>query len=277
MSPRTAVERTHPERVVFPGEGITKGEVVDYYERVAERMLPHLAGRPLSLQRFRKDIEAGGFFQQGRPDHFPDYVGRIEVVRADGETGYHTGVETPDALVYLANQGVLTFHGWQSRLPDLERPDRLVIDLDPSDEAFEPVRAAALTLRDVLAEEFELSANPLLTGSRGIHVIIPLDRKRTWDEIWPVAKAIGAALVKRDPKKLTRAFYKSQRRGRLYVDTGRARRGHTAIIPWTVRAKPGAPVAMPINWAELEDGSVSSAGQWTIRDALERPADPWTR
>lgn len=267
------VPLSHPERVLFPDDGTTKGEVVSYYRAAAARMLPHLRGRPLSLERFRGPIDRGGFYQQGRADHFPDYVGRISVRRADGRQGHHTGVENAAALVYLANQGVLTFHAWPARLPDLERPDRLVLDLDPEGDDFEPVRFAALELREVLAAR-GLRGLPMTTGSRGVHVIVPQDGALDWEETWERAKELGAALVARAPQRLTRAFYKSQRRGRLYVDTGRARRGHTAIAPWTVRARPGAPVAVPLTWAELEDPAVN-ARTWTIRDALDRPEDPW--
>jgi bifunctional non-homologous end joining protein LigD len=267
------VPLTSGDRVVFPADKITKGDVVAYYRDVAARMLPHLEGRPLVLERHRKDIAAGGFYQQGRPDHFPDYVPRIDVVRADGEVGHHTGCDSAAALVYLANQGTLTFHAWSSRLPDLERPDRLVLDLDPPGEDFEPVREAALMLREVLTEAGFVGL-PMTTGSRGLHIIVPLDGSRTWEEVWPLAKELGAALVKRDPTTLTRAFYKSQRRGRLYVDTGRARRGHLAIVPWTVRARPGAPVATPITWQEVADAAIH-AQYWTLKTALARPEDPW--
>lgn len=236
-------------------------------------MLPHLLGRPLTLERFRKTIADGGFYQQGRPDHFPDYVPRIDVVRANGEAGHHPACDSADALVFLANQGVLTLHGWAAREPDLEHPDRLVLDLDPEGGDFAPVREAAFALREVLGERGS-EGRPMLTGSRGLHVIVALDGSRDWEELWAWAKELGAALVKTAPKELTRAFYKSQRRGRLYVDTGRARRGHTAVIPWTVRALPGAPVAMPITWEELSDPAIN-ARSFTLRNALDRPADPW--
>ncbi len=264
---------TNLDRVVFPDPAaITKGDLVAYHGAIAERMLPHLAGRPLSLERFRATIDDGGFFQQQVGKHFPDVVGRVAVARHDG-TGevVHPLAESADALVYLANQGTLTFHAWPARLPSLEHPDALVLDLDPEGPDFAPVRFAAGELHAVL-DELGLVGVPMLTGSRGLHVIVPLDATLAWDGVWAMAKAIGAALVKRAPTRLTRAFYKSQRRGRLYVDTGRARRGHTAVVPWTVRARPGAPVAAPIAWAELDDLHARSV---TVRDALERPADPW--
>lgn len=269
----TEVRLTNLDRVVFPADGITKGDVVHYYEAVAPRMLPHLRRRPLSLERFRGTIDDGSFFQQSASPYFPAWIGRVEVTKADGGVVSHPTCDSEQALVYLANQGALTLHAWPARAPDLERPDALVLDLDPPDDDFAPVRRAALALREVL-DERGLRAVAMTTGSRGLHVVLPLDGSVTWDELWPQAKAIGAALVKKAPKELTRAFYKSQRRGRLYVDTGRARRGHTAVVPYTVRARPGAPVATPIAWDELDDPELH-ARRFTIRDVLDRPADPW--
>jgi bifunctional non-homologous end joining protein LigD len=240
-------------------------------------MLPHLAGRPLSLERFRATIDDGGFYQQQVGKHFPpDVVGRVAVARHDGAGEVvHPLAESADALVYLANQGALTLHAWPARLPALEHPDALVLDLDPDGDAFAPVRRAAALLREVL-DELGLRAVPMLTGSRGVHVVVPLDATLGWDGVWTMAKAIGAAHVARAPKELTRAFYKSQRRGRLYVDTGRARRGHTAVVPYTVRARPGAPVAAPVTWAELLDEDLGlHARSFTVRDVLDRPEDPW--
>lgn len=271
-----AVKLTNLDRVVFPADGITKGDVVAYYEAVAPRMLPHLEARPLSLQRFRKTIDDGGFFQQSASGHFPDFVGRLPVAHNDGEgETVHPVAGSAEALVYLANQGALTLHAWPARAPALECPDALVLDLDPAEaEEFGPVRRAALLLREEL-ENVGLVGLPMLTGSRGLHVVVALDAATPWDGVWTFAKAIGAALVKRAPKELTRAFYKSQRRGRLYVDTGRARRGHTAVVPYTVRARPGAPVATPVTWAELEGDEALGGGSFTIRTVLERPPDPW--
>jgi len=268
---RTHVRLTNLDRVVFPADGITKGDVVTYYGDVADRMLPHTRGRPLSLERFRKTVDDGSFFQQSASPHFPALIGRVEVEKAEGGTVTHPVADSRDALVYLANQGALTLHGWGSRLPDLERPDRLVLDLDPTGDDFAPVRRAALLLREVLEEHGHGPGEPVLTGSRGVHVVVPLDGSRDWEATWALAKELGAALVERDPKTLTRAFYKSQRRGRLYVDTGRARRGHTAVIPYTVRARPGAPVVTPVTWDELEHDERLHARSYTVRTVLERP------
>lgn len=244
-----------------------------YYAAVAERMLPHVERRPLSLERFRASIADGGFFQQSRGKHFPDLVGRVEVTKAEGGTITHATADTPEALAYLANQGALTLHAWPARAPDLERPDALVLDLDPDADDFAPVRRAALLLREVLADH-GLEGHLMTTGSRGVHVVVALDGNAGWEDTWAAAKQLGAALVKRAPKELTRAFYRSQRRGRLYVDTARARRGHTAVVPYSVRARPGAPVATPIAWEELEDPALH-AGTFTLRTVLARDADPW--
>jgi len=297
------VKLTNLDRVVFPADGITKGDVVAYYGDVAERMLPHLAGRPLSLERFRGTIDDGGFFQQQVASHFPAFVGRVAVARTPAPAGepvmphargrdgapapsppsssaravtVHPLAESRAALVYLANQGALTLHAWPARLPDLERPDALVVDLDPPEDDFAPVRRAAALLREVL-DEVGLRSVCMVTGSRGIHVVVPLDGSAGWDGSWTMAKAIGAAHVARAPQELTRAFYRSQRRGRLYVDTGRARRGHTAVAPYTVRARPGAPVAAPVSWAEVldPDGLPRGARSFKVSDVLDRPVDPW--
>ncbi len=267
------VRITHPERLLFPDDGITKGEVVAYYREVAARMLPHVARRPLSLERFRGAVDAGGFFQQSAPAHFPDWVPRVAVATADGRTTPRATCDSADVLAYLAGQGALTLHAWPARAPDVEHPDVLVLDLDPAEDDFAPVRRAALLLRAVL-DDAGLPGFPMTTGSRGVHVLVPLDGAAGWDEVWEGAKALGAALVARAPGELTRAFYKSQRRGRLYVDTGRARRGHTAVAPYTVRARPGAPVATPVAWEELEEGAVGPR-TWTLRTVLDRAEDPW--
>ncbi len=289
---------TNLDRVVFPADGITKGDLVAYHRDVADRMVPHLRGRPLSLERFRGTIDDGGFFQQSVGKHFPeDLIGRVAIDRSVGfdpdvepvmphargrpapaprsTVTVHPVADSADALVYLSNQGALTFHAWPARLPDLERPDALVLDLDPEGDDFAAVRRAAGLLRDVL-DGVGLVSVPMLTGSRGLHVVVPLDGTLGWAPVWTMAKAIGAAHVERAPKELTRAFYKSQRRGRLYVDTGRARRGQTAVVPYTVRARPGAPVAAPVAWDEVLDPSAGlHARSFTVRDVLDRPADPW--
>lgn len=294
------IKLTNLDRVVFPADGITKGDLVAYHREVAPRMVPNLAGRPLSLERFRGTIDDGGFYQQAAAKHFPDFIARVPVDRtvgfdADhepvmphargrpaptnpkGPVTVHPAIDDVDGLVYLSNQGVLTFHVWPALADDLEHPDALVLDLDPDDPqaGFAPVRSAAAHLHAVL-DDLGLVGLPMLTGSRGLHVVLPLDRTLGWPVVWAMAKALGAAVVERAPTEITRAFYRSQRRGRLYLDTGRARRGATGVAPYTVRARPGAPVAAPVTWDEvLDETSGLHAGAFTMRTVLERPADPW--
>lgn len=259
---------TNQDRVLFPGPGLTKGDVVTYYERIAPRMLPHLAGRPLNLERYRKAVteKGAGFLQQHASGHFPDWVGSVEVPKHGG-TVRHVVIDDAASLVYLANQGALTFHGWSSRLPDLDRPDRLVIDLDPADDDFGAVKRAVRHVKATL-DELGLPGFPMTSGSRGLHVIVPLDGSQGWQPVWDFGRRLRTAIEERDPQRLTTEFLKEKRGDRLYVDLGRTRYAHTAVMPYSVRGKPEAPVATPIEWGELP--RVRSARQYTIRNLWRR-------
>jgi bifunctional non-homologous end joining protein LigD len=252
--------------------------VFRYYERVAPTMLPHVRGRPLNGERYRGPIgEVRGFFQQDFP-HLPDWMGSVTVGKRGGGTVTHPVVEDADGIAYLANQGVVTMHAWSSRVPDVEVPDEVIFDLDPADDDFETVRFAALELRAVLEGRGVVSA-PMTSGSRGLHIVVPLDGSATFDDAKAFATDVRQELVARAPDRLTGAFYKSQRRGRLYVDIGRTARGHTAVVPYTVRARPGAPVATPLDWDEVGDRRLH-AQRWTIKTLfrrLGRREDPWAQ
>jgi bifunctional non-homologous end joining protein LigD len=265
------------DRVLFPDSGLTKGDVVQYFARIAERLLPHLRGRPLNLERFRKAVteKGAGFLQQHASDHFPEWVSSVEVPKHGG-TVRHVIADDAASLVYLANQGALTFHGWSSRLPELDRPDRLVIDLDPATDDFTQVKRAARHVHSILGE-LNLEGFPMTSGSRGIHVIVPLDRTQSWKEVWDFGKRIQAEIAERDPGRMTTEFLKEKRGERLYVDLGRTRYAHTAVMPYSVRGRAEAPVATPIEWGELS--RVDSARKFTIinlfRRLGSRQADPW--
>jgi bifunctional non-homologous end joining protein LigD len=268
---------TSQDRVLFPDVGLTKGDVVAYYARIAPYALPHLKGRPLNLERYRKAVtqKGAGFLQQHASDHFPEWVNSVTVPKHGG-TVRHVICDDAASLVYLANQGAVTLHGWSSRLPDLDRPDRLVIDLDPYDDDFREVKRAARLTRDVLRDA-GLNGLPMTTGSRGLHVIVPLTPDRTFDEVRAAARELGAEIARRSPDRLTTEFRKANRGERLFVDLGRTRYAHTAVMPYTVRGKPGAPVATPLEWDELQN--VDSARRFTIRNIFRRlgsrGADPW--
>jgi bifunctional non-homologous end joining protein LigD len=270
-----AVEITHPDRILFPEDGITKGELAEYYGEVAPYMVPHLKDRPLNLERFPKGIGEAGFFQQAAASHYPDWIPRVTVPKAGGKVR-HVVVQNAAALVYLANQSAVTLHAWLSRQDRLDRPDQMIFDLDPPPGR---VGAVAKAARDLGALLRELALVPFVktTGSRGYHVLVPLDRKADFDEVRGFAGEVAAELVRRSPAALTTEIRKDERNGRIFVDTLRNAYAHTAVPPFTVRARRGAPVATPISWVELDDPEMHPA-RFTIRNLLprlEREPDPW--
>ena len=272
-----AVELSNPDKVYFPDAGITKGDVVEYYRRIAEVMLPHLAGRPLTLQRFPDGIGEDGFFQQARPDYVPEFVGEVRAARVGGGEIDHVVVENTAALVYLADQGAITFHGWMARQDRLDRPDRLIVDLDPPDGGFDAVRQAARWVGDLLRE---LGFTPFLmtTGSRGLHVVAPLDGTGRFDDVRAFARDAAEVLAKRHPDALTTEQRKDARDGRVYLDVMRNAYGQTAVMPYSLRSKPGAPVATPLDWHELGDGDLD-AQRYTLGNLFRRLGqkdDPWS-
>jgi len=263
--------------VLFPDAGITKGDLIDYYERIAERMLPHLADRPLVLQRFPDGIEREGFYQKQRGDYFPDWIpsARVEVGTSD-RTQELVVCDRKATLAYLANQAAIALHPWLSRRDALDRPDQLVIDLDPPGDDFESARAAALRVRE-LFDRLDLPCYAKLTGSRGVHVVVPLDRSADFEAVRAFARDAMEWLAARHPDALTLEQRKSQRHGRLYLDVGRNAYAQTAVAPWSVRPLPGAPVAAPIPWRDLEGGRVGPR-DFTLANTFRRIArreDPW--
>jgi bifunctional non-homologous end joining protein LigD len=237
-------------------------------------MLPHVRGRPLSTQRLRRPGEV--FFQQDWRK-LPDGMPYAEVPKRGGGTVRHPVIETAEHLEWLANQNAFILHGWASRLPELDTPDELIIDLDPPPRGGFSVVQAAARMTKALLEEHGLRPYPMATGSKGLHVVVPLDGSLHYKEVKAFGDEIGRELVARAPKELTRAAYKSQRRGRLFVDTGRVARGHTAIVPYSIRARPHAPVATPLDWREVFRRDMA-ADRWTVSNLFRRLArrdDPW--
>lgn len=274
------VELSNLDKLFFPGEGITKGDVVDYYERAADWMLPHLKDRPLSLERYPDGIEGEGFYQKQTPEYFPDWIttASVPVKSKGGEGGSQSQIvcDAKATLVYLANQACLTPHVWLSRRDHLDEPDRMVFDLDPSGDDFEPVRRAARALRELL-EEIGLASFLMLTGSRGAHVVVPLRRHYDFDRVRSFARAVADRLASRRPEELTTAQRKEARGDRLFLDTTRNAYGQTTVSPYALRARPGAPVATPIEWDELRD--VVTSDHYTVRNLFRRLAqkdDPWS-
>jgi bifunctional non-homologous end joining protein LigD len=272
---RRTVEVSNPGKVLYPDDGITKGDLVDYYRQVAGSMLPHLRGRPVAMERYPDGIDGERIFQKDVPGHFPDWVDRVEVSK---EGGSLRQVLCQDAatLVYLANQACITPHVWLSRADRPERPDQLIFDLDPAGDEFEDARVAALSLRSLLGE-LELPSFAKTTGGKGIHLTVPLDRRAGFEEVRGFAREVAEVLAGRDPDRLTTEQRKQQRKGRLYLDAMRNAYAQTAVPPYAVRARPGATVAAPLDWSEVEDRSLRPS-RFTIRsilDRLERSEDPW--
>ncbi len=261
---------THPEKVLFPDDGITKGELAAYYEAIAPVMVPHIKSRPVTMERFPAGIGKKGFIQKDVSKGFPAWLGRVEVPKKDG-TVHHPIVTDVRSLLWLANQNSITPHVWTSRAPDLYHPDICVFDLDPSKEDESALRAAALALRDVL-EELGLPSWVKTSGSKGFHIVMPLNGKADTGEVAAFAHAVGALLVVRHPTLLTQEFHKVDRGNRILVDTGRNGYSATFAAAYAVRARPAAPVSAPCTWDEIERGDVHPR-TFTIRNMADRVAE----
>lgn len=270
-----SVKITSSDRVYFPDTGITKGEFIAYYERIAETMLPYLRDRPLTLHRFPEGITDEGFFQQNASDYFPDWIARITVDKEDGGQVTHVMCNDAASLVYLANQATITFHAWLSRADRLNHPDRLVLDLDPSNGDVPALRHAARQVGDLL-RELGLTPFVMATGSSGFHVVAPLERDEPFDVVRDFTRDLAALLAHRHPAQFTTEQRKAKRGGRIFLDTLRNAYAHTAVAPYSVRAKPGAPIAAPLDWDEVARDA--DPQQVTIKSVFRRLAqkpDPW--
>jgi bifunctional non-homologous end joining protein LigD len=268
---------THPEKVLFPEDGITKGELASYYEAIAPIMLPHICRRPITMERYPAGIDKKGFWQKDVSKGFPEWLERVDAPKKDGVV-HHALVLDTRSLLWVTNQNTITQHVWTSRAPDLHYPDVCVFDLDPSrDDEPEVLRAAALALRGLL-NELGLSSWVKTSGSKGFHILVSLDGKARMGEVARFAHAVAALLVKRDPEHLTQEFSKADRGGRILVDTGRNGYSATFAAVYTVRAKPGAPVSAPCTWEEVERGQVGPR-TFTMRTMAGRVAtagDLWS-
>jgi bifunctional non-homologous end joining protein LigD len=272
------VKLSHPDKVLFPDDGITKADLADYYAAVAKAMVPHMRDRPLNLWRWNSGIGGQRVVQQEIPKGAPEWVARVEVPRRRGGNVVHALANDAATLRWLANQNCITPHVWNSRADKLDRPDQIVFDLDPSGEHdFENIRAAALALGESL-RELGLEPFAKTSGSRGLHVVAPLRRTRTADEVREISGAIAERVAAEHDDTLTTAWRKEKRDGRILVDVARNTYAQTVVAPYAVRALPGAPVATPLEWEELKDPELSPQ-RFTLRDVparLERLGDPWS-
>jgi len=265
---------TRPDKVLIP-PGVTKRGLADYYERVAEPMLAHIARRPLNLERYPDGIEGERIMQQRAAGYFPAWIPRVAAPAAKGDVEH---VEARDAatLVYLAGQACITLHPWLSHSDRLDRPDRLVIDLDPSREDPAAVRRAARVIAGLL-RELDLQPWVMTSGSRGYHVVVALQRRADFSSVREFARGVAQVAQEREPRLFTTEQRKANRQGRILIDILRNAYAHTSVAPYAVRARPDAPVATPLYWDELDDRRTQPR-RWTLRsvpERLESEGDPW--
>jgi bifunctional non-homologous end joining protein LigD len=269
---RRTITVTHGDRVVFPDAGITKAEIVEHYHRVAPLMLPHVRGRPVMMQRFPGADGSATVYQKAIPSHFPEWIQRVTVPKVGG-TVTHVVIDEAATLVYMANQGSITPHVWLSRVDHLDKPDRMIIDLDPGPGGVADARFAAHLARELLTEA-GLVPYLMATGSKGYHVVVPLRPTEGFEEVRAIAFGLAEVLARRAPDRLTTEFHKKERGGRLFLDCNRNAYAQTAVPVYAVRPRPGAPVAVPLAWDELD---TTDPDAWTVRTIADRleQEDPW--
>ncbi|MFW6200893.1 MAG: non-homologous end-joining DNA ligase, partial [Gemmatimonadota bacterium] len=272
------LELSSLDKVFFPDDGITKGDVIDYYDRIADVMLPYVRDRFMSMHRFPDGIDGKDFYQKETPDYFPDWIRTLEVEKKDG-VNCQVAVQEPATLAYLAEQACLTPHVWPSRVDKPRRPDRIVFDFDPSrpwEEAFDTVRTAARRLRSLL-DELVLPSFVMTSGSKGLHVYVPIQRRHDFDDVKPFSRGVAEILAARYPDDLTTEIRKNKQGDRIFVDFLRNEYAQTAVAPYSLRARPGAPVATPLEWDELSSSGMGPR-RYTLENIfrrLSRKDDPW--
>jgi bifunctional non-homologous end joining protein LigD len=265
------------DKLMFPEIGIRKSDLVEYYAGMAGTLSAHLYARFLTLHRFPDGIDAEGFYQQRRSDYFPREVHGNTVATADGDARIeHIHVDSEQGLRFLAGQATIEFHGWLSPCSRHERPDKMVFDLDPDGHPFEVLVSCARHLRKAL-EDRGLTAFVMTTGSRGLHVVTPLDGSADFDAARKLARGIADAVAAEHDGDYTTEQRKKARKGRLYLDTSRNAYGQTSVMPYSLRARPDAPVATPLDWDELGRGDMGPRRYHirNIRRRLAQKADPW--
>jgi bifunctional non-homologous end joining protein LigD len=267
---RRTIELSRLDKPLWPEDGITKGDLIDYYDQIAPRMVPHTRERLMTLERYPDGIDSTRFFSKEVPRHFPAWIKRATVPKSGGSVT-HVVCNDRATLVYLANQACITLHTGLSRIDRIDWPDEMIFDLDPAGD-FALVRSTAHDLRELLAD-LGLVSFVKTSGSKGLHITVPLVRNARFDEVRSFAHSVAQVLVSERPQELTLEVRKDKRDGRLFVDVGRNAYGAHAVAPYTVRARPRAPVAAPLYWEEI-DGPGFHPQQFSFAEVLARD-DPW--
>ena len=267
---------THKDKILFPKSGITKQQVFQYYKNIANRMLPFLKDRPLTMQRFPNGIGKEGFFQKNAPDYFPAWLPTIKVKKKDGWVN-HIVCNSRDTLLYLVNQYVVTFHVALSKVENIDYPDKLIFDIDPPKGNFKLAVKAAKALRVVLEEKLQLKTYVMTSGSEGLHVAVPLKADKHFDIVHDFTKTIANYICNNNPTEFTTAIRKNKREGRLYIDFLRNSYAQTSVVPFSIRALENAPVATPLYWNELDDVTLNGQSYTidTIFKRIETKGNPW--
>lgn len=275
LSPK---EITNPDKIFFPEENITKYDVVAYYKRIAPYMLPFLKNRPLTQLRYPNGITGESFYQKEVGSYYPEWIDRILIHNQDGTTTTYVVCQNRKTLVYLANQACLTPHIWLSKRDKLDYPDKVIFDLDPGEKTtFDTVKKTALLFKKIL-EQHKIISFPMTTGSRGIHVVIPIKRELNFDKIRAKAHKLAQEVAASWPEELTVNIRKEERKGRLFIDWLRNSFGQTSVAPYAIRAVPTAAVATPVTWDEVA-GKKLQARTYTIKNIhkrVEEMGDVWT-
>ncbi len=267
---------THPTKLMFPDDGVTKRQLVEYYAKIFPYMAPFLSDRPLVLVRYIEGINGEGFYQKEAGTYFPGWIKRTPVKLVQGGTEHLVVADSAATLAYLANQGTITYHIWSSTTHALHKPDTMVFDLDPSDNDFSKVRMLAHILKGTLEDGHGYHTRLMTTGSRGLHILIPIAPNRDFDAVRDEARAIAQEVAAVAPDIATVEAHVAKRGKRVYIDTTRNAYGQTHVAPYSLRARPSAPVATPLEWTELTDEL--DPQKYTIHTILRRLAhkpNPW--
>jgi bifunctional non-homologous end joining protein LigD len=268
----------NPEKIMFPNSGINKSQMIEYYGNISEYILPYIINRPLVMHRYPDGIEDEDFYQKKEPDYFPDWIASVKIkLKQRGKSKQEMVVCNNKAtLLYLANQACITPHVWLSKTDDLNRPDRMVFELDPPEGKFRLVKKAAQLLKDIF-DEIKVNAYLMTTGSDGAHIVLPLDAKSSFEKSREFAKMICEYLESQHPRIFTTQSLKTKREGRLYLDYLRNSYGQTSVAPYSLRARRCAPVACPISWDELSGLKLNSRSfnYHNIFKRLKNSEDPW--
>lgn len=267
---------TNGNKVLFPESGITKKAVFQYYENIANSIIPYLKNRPLTMQRFPKGISEDGFFQKNKSEYFPDWLTTSTVKKKDGWVN-HIICNSKETLLYLVNQYVLTFHVALSKIDKINHPDKIIFDLDPPKNNFQLAVKAAKAMHHLLEERLKLKTYVMTSGSQGLHVAVPIKADTPFDLVHSFSKQIANYICNNNPTEFTTAIKKDKREGRLYIDFLRNSYAQTSVVPFSIRPLEKAPVATPLYWDELDNTKLNATSYniATIFKRLEKTGDPW--